>query len=77
MRADTPSRTAAWVAIARAMAQHLPPEARMADDPYGAARGFTLVRDVSISEAARELLPPAFAAQVVTRDQRFALVKSP
>ena len=36
MKADTPSRTAAWVAVARAMARDLPPEARLADDPYGA-----------------------------------------
>jgi len=35
MRAETPSRTAAWVAIARGMARHLPPDVRIADDPYG------------------------------------------
>jgi methyltransferase (TIGR00027 family) len=37
MRAETPSRTAAWVALARGMAARLPPEARLADDPFGAA----------------------------------------
>jgi methyltransferase (TIGR00027 family) len=36
MKEDTPSRTAAWVALARGMAHTLPPEARLADDPYGA-----------------------------------------
>src|SRR5262249_12138238 len=35
MREGTPSRTAAWVAAARAMGAVLPPEARLADDPYG------------------------------------------
>ncbi len=35
MRESTPSRTAAWVALARGMASHLPPEARLVDDPYG------------------------------------------
>ena len=37
MRDDSPSRTAAWVALARAMGRDLPPEAQLADDPYGAA----------------------------------------
>ncbi|HEV7555805.1 MAG TPA: SAM-dependent methyltransferase [Kofleriaceae bacterium] len=37
MKAGTPSRTAAWVAAARGMARQLPPEARLADDPYGTA----------------------------------------
>jgi methyltransferase (TIGR00027 family) len=37
MKRDTPSHTAAWVALARAMAMRLPPAARLADDPYGAA----------------------------------------
>ena len=37
MRAGTPSRTAAWVAAARGMASQLPPEARLAEDPYGTA----------------------------------------
>src|SRR6476469_6821790 len=35
MREGTPSRTAAWVAAARTMGTLLPPEARLADDPYG------------------------------------------
>ncbi|HTJ45392.1 MAG TPA: SAM-dependent methyltransferase [Kofleriaceae bacterium] len=35
MREGTPSRTAAWVAAARSMGTLLPPEARLADDPYG------------------------------------------
>src|SRR5579862_8210435 len=35
MRDGTPSMTAAWVAAARSMGAHLPPEARLADDPYG------------------------------------------
>jgi methyltransferase (TIGR00027 family) len=37
MKADTPSRTAAWVALARGMASMLPPAARLADDPYGSS----------------------------------------
>ena len=37
MKEDTPSRTAAWVAVARGMAHDLPPEALLAADPYGAA----------------------------------------
>lgn len=37
MRDGAPSRTAAWVAAARQMAQLLPQEAQLADDPYGAA----------------------------------------
>jgi len=37
MKEGTPSRTAAWVALARGMAQALPAEARLAEDPYGAA----------------------------------------
>ncbi len=37
MRADTPSRTAAWVAAARGMARLLPDELRLADDPFGEA----------------------------------------
>ncbi|HUJ62606.1 MAG TPA: SAM-dependent methyltransferase [Kofleriaceae bacterium] len=37
MKAGTPSRTAAWVALARGMAANLPRDARLADDPYGAA----------------------------------------
>ena len=37
MRDDSPSRTAAWVAAARQLGQLLPPEARLVDDPYGAA----------------------------------------
>jgi methyltransferase (TIGR00027 family) len=37
MREHTPSRTAAWVAVARGMADRLPPEAQLALDPYGTA----------------------------------------
>ncbi len=37
MRDESPSRTAAWVAAARGMAELLPPEARLVDDPYGLA----------------------------------------
>jgi methyltransferase (TIGR00027 family) len=36
-------------------------------------RGFSLVRDVATSEAARELLPAEFAALVHGRDQRIAI----
>jgi methyltransferase (TIGR00027 family) len=37
MREGTPSRTAAWVALARGLAERLPPEGQLAKDPYGAA----------------------------------------
>ena len=37
MRDHVPSRTAAYVAVARTMATRLPPEAQLAVDPYGAA----------------------------------------
>ena len=37
MKATTPSRTAAWVAVARGMARELPREAQLAIDPYGTA----------------------------------------
>jgi methyltransferase (TIGR00027 family) len=37
MKEGTPSRTAAWVALARGLAHSLPPQARLADDPYGEA----------------------------------------
>jgi methyltransferase (TIGR00027 family) len=37
MRDETPSRTAAWVAVARGLGRLLPPEVRIADDPYGTA----------------------------------------
>ncbi|MGE0869596.1 MAG: SAM-dependent methyltransferase [Kofleriaceae bacterium] len=36
MRDDTPSRTARWVAAARGLGALLPPEGRLAEDPYGA-----------------------------------------
>ncbi len=36
MREHTPSKTAAWVAVARGMADRLPIEAQLALDPYGA-----------------------------------------
>lgn len=37
MRDDTPSRTAQWVAAARGLGMLLPPNARLAEDPYGVA----------------------------------------
>jgi len=40
---------------------------------YLGARNFKLVRDVAMSEAARELLPPEAAAHVANPDRRFAL----
>jgi methyltransferase (TIGR00027 family) len=44
MRDGSPSRTAAWVAAARQMAQLLPPEAQLASDPYGAAFSYPRLR---------------------------------
>jgi len=40
---------------------------------YLATRNFTLVRDVAMSDAARELLPASYAAHVANPDRRFAL----
>jgi methyltransferase (TIGR00027 family) len=37
MRDDTPSRTAAYVAVARGLGLLLPADVRLADDPYGVA----------------------------------------
>jgi methyltransferase (TIGR00027 family) len=37
MKEETPSRTAAFVAAVRQLGQLLPPEARLVEDPYGAA----------------------------------------
>jgi methyltransferase (TIGR00027 family) len=36
VKADRPSKTAEWVAVARSLGSLLPPEARLANDPYGA-----------------------------------------
>jgi methyltransferase (TIGR00027 family) len=44
MRDESPSRTAAWVAVARQLAELLPPEAQLARDPYGAAFYSSLLR---------------------------------
>ena len=40
---------------------------------YLAARGFTLDRDIALAAAARDLLPPAYAALVGKEDRRFSL----
>jgi methyltransferase (TIGR00027 family) len=40
---------------------------------YLADRNFSLVRDIAMADAAHELLPPDYAAQVATSDRRFAL----
>jgi methyltransferase (TIGR00027 family) len=40
---------------------------------YLAERKFELVRDIAMSDAARDLLPPTYAAQVANPDRRFAL----
>lgn len=40
---------------------------------YLAARKLTLVRDIAMSDAARELLPPELAMHVANPDRRFAL----
>jgi methyltransferase (TIGR00027 family) len=58
MREGTPSRTAAWVAAARSMGTYLPPEARLADDPYGLSfAGFGAVPPRATGLALRFLLP--------------------
>ena len=45
MRDESPSRTAAAVAVARGLAELLPPEAQLARDPYGAAFSYRGVRE--------------------------------
>ena len=40
---------------------------------YLAARGFRLDRDIALAAAARDLLPPAYAALVGKEDRRFSL----
>jgi len=44
---------------------------------YLAGRNWTLVRDVAMSDAARELLPADLAAYVANPDRRFALAAAP
>lgn len=44
---------------------------------YLAERGFELVRDVAMSDAAAELLPPPYAAHVQNPLRRFALATAP
>jgi len=44
---------------------------------YLGDRGWELVRDVSMGDAAQELLPPRFAASLVGPDRRFALAAAP
>ncbi len=44
---------------------------------YLAARDFTLVRDVAMSDAARDLLPAELAAHVSNPDRRFAVAAAP
>ena len=45
--------------------------------PYLAERGFALLRDVPLSDAARELLPAELAVHVANPDRRFALAAAP
>ncbi len=59
MRAETPSRTAAWVAAARGMGVLLPDDARLADDPYGIA--FTSPRLKRLVDGARGRGPSGVA----------------
>lgn len=46
MRDETPSRTAAWVALSRHAGRLLPGELQLADDPYGAAFASPLLAKV-------------------------------
>jgi methyltransferase (TIGR00027 family) len=57
MREDTPSRTAAWVAAARHLGRLLPPDIRLADDPFGA--GFTSPKLARLIEQAIEESSPS------------------
>lgn len=59
MRDDSPSRTAAFVAAARQLGQLLPDEARLVDDPYGAA--FTSTRAAGVLERETQRLRPLAA----------------
>ncbi len=45
--------------------------------PYLAERDWELLRDVSIPDVARELLPPHLAAHVINPTRRFALAAAP
>jgi methyltransferase (TIGR00027 family) len=66
VKEGTPSRTAAWVAYARGMGHQLPPDARLADDPYGVelARGRRPRFDRAM---ARVVTPVILYMQVRTR----------
>jgi methyltransferase (TIGR00027 family) len=56
VRDDLPSRTAAFVAAARQLGQLLPDEARLIDDPYGAA--FTSRRAAGVLDRETQRLRP-------------------
>jgi methyltransferase (TIGR00027 family) len=58
MREGTPSLTAAWVAAARTMGTLLPPEARLADDPYGFRLALGLGHPPKVAAAALRWLWP-------------------
>jgi methyltransferase (TIGR00027 family) len=45
--------------------------------PYLADRDLTLVRDIALADAARELLPASYAALLANPDRRFAIAASP
>ncbi len=59
MRDDSPSRTAAFVAAARQLGQLLPDDARLVDDPYGAA--FTSVSASGVIDRETQRLRPLAA----------------
>jgi methyltransferase (TIGR00027 family) len=67
--------------VVSAMVQRLGEPFKFGWDPealpgYLEARGFDLVRDVAIVDAARTLLPPGLAAQVVRSDSRVAFARA-
>lgn len=67
--------------VVQAMVQRLGEPFKFAWDPealhaYLAPRGFDLVRDVRLADAARELLPASYAAQLARVDSHIAFARS-
>jgi methyltransferase (TIGR00027 family) len=54
---NRPSRTAAWVAFSRSLGRKLPPDVRLADDPFGALFAGTAARLISAHAPAVLTLP--------------------
>jgi O-methyltransferase involved in polyketide biosynthesis len=74
-------RNPSWrVRLVRATVTRVGEPFRFTWDPaklpeFLAHRGFSVVRDVTMSDAARQLLPPRFAVRLHAPDQRIALAR--